>query len=422
MKRDDSQLDDVPGLIGPVAEPQRIWSLDVLRGFALLGILIPNIQAYSMILMAYRNPTAYGDFSGANFLVWYGTNLFFEQKFMTLFSLLFGAGIIVMTRRVSQSGRAAWRYHYRRMLWLLLFGMLHAYLLWFGDILFCYAVSGMVVFWFRNFKSSWLLCLGLLTIAVGSAISLLFGWSMNFWPPEQLAEMRSQWQPPPDVIQAELDAYRGGWIDQMPYRATSALMFETFLLAFFAFWRAAGLMLMGMALLKLGIISGERSNRFYGIVAVLGLGIGLPLVAVENQFNLSRNFAMEYSFFFGNQINYWASLLVSSAYLSIIMLVCRSGVVQWLQNSLAAVGRMAFTNYIAHSVICTTIFYGHGLGYFGYLERIEQFAVVLSIWIVQLVVSPIWLRYFRFGPLEWLWRSLSYWKWQPMRLHTASSP
>ena len=141
--------------IGPVQSGERIRALDVLRGFALLGILVPNIQAFAMISMAYRNPTAYGDFSGLNFVVWYVTNLLFEQKFMTLFSVLFGAGIVLMASRVAKAGGRPWWVHLRRMFWLGLFGMAHAYLLWFGDILFTYAVAGSIVYWLYKLKPRW---------------------------------------------------------------------------------------------------------------------------------------------------------------------------------------------------------------------------------------------------------------------------
>lgn len=403
------------GIAGPVGERDRILALDVLRGFALLGILVPNIQAYSMVSAAYRNPTAYGDFTGGNFVVWYCTNLLFEQKFMTLFSAMFGAGIVLMTGRVAAADQRPAARHYRRMLWLLLFGIAHAYLLWYGDILFAYGIAGLVVYWLRNWRPARLIAMAFLFLAVGSGISLLSGMSMPYWPAEQIAEFREEWKPSPEVVAHELEVYRGSWLQQMQLRAPTAFFFETFLLLILMFWRAGGLMLMGMALFKLNIINGLRSPSFYATAAVVGLGIGLPLVAIENQINLSRDFALKYSFFFGAQINYWASLLISFGYMSIIMLMCKSGWLSWLRSSLAAVGRMALTNYIAHSVICTTIFYGHGFGYFGYLERTQQLGVVVAIWLLQLIVSPLWLARYRFGPLEWLWRSLVYQQRQPLR-------
>jgi uncharacterized protein len=136
-----------------------------------------------------------------------------------------------------------------------------------------------------------------------------------------------------------------------------------------------------------------------------------------------RDFAagwdFRYSFFYGMQFNYWASLLVSLSWVGTIMLASKVAVLIPLTRRLAAVGRMAFTNYIMHTAVCTTLFYGHGFGLIGKVSRVGQFAIVLVIWAVQLVASPIWLCYFLFGPLEWLWRSLTYLQWEPLRRNSG---
>src|SRR5258708_23123865 len=135
---------------GHVAGPERIVPMDVLRGFALLGILVMNIQLFAMVEAAYDNPTAYGDLNGANFLVWLLSHLFADQKFISIFSMLFGAGIVLMWRKAERSGARPARLHYRRMGWLILFGLLHAYLLWYGDILYAYGICGLFVCLFRR--------------------------------------------------------------------------------------------------------------------------------------------------------------------------------------------------------------------------------------------------------------------------------
>ena len=157
------------GAGGPVAETARIDSIDVLRGFALLGILVMNVQLFAMPEAAYYNPTAYGDLEGANLYVWLGGRLLADQKFMTIFSMLFGAGIVLMTTRAEARGETH-RVHYRRMGWLALIGLLHAHLLWAGDILFLYAVCGMLVYPFRGLSPGRLLVVGTATVAVASAI------------------------------------------------------------------------------------------------------------------------------------------------------------------------------------------------------------------------------------------------------------
>jgi len=150
-------------------------------------------------------------------------------------------------------------------------------------------------------------------------------------------------------------------------------------------------------------------------MVALGVFVGLPIIYYGAYRMIASGWAFPYSFTSGQQYNYWASTLVSFAWVGAVMLACRFSALLPLTRRLAAVGRMAFSNYIFHTLICTTIFYGHGLGLFGKVERVGQLAIVLGIWALQLIISPIWLRYFLFGPLEWLWRSLTYFEWEPFR-------
>jgi uncharacterized protein len=401
----------------PVAPSQRIVALDVLRGFALLGILIINIQAFSMPSTAYFNPTAYGDLRGANRWVWALSHILADQKFMTIFSLLFGAGIILLTTRLAERGQSAWKIHYRRNFWLLLFGLAHAYLFWYGDILLLYALCALVVFWFRRLSPPWLIVSGLLSLAVPSALVWFGGATLEYWPPEAYAEMLTDWQPDPMTIQEELTAYRGGWLAQMEARIPHSLEFQTYALSYWGFWRAGGLMLLGMALYKWGVVTAKRSPRFYAAMAIIGLIVGLSAATSGVQQNFAHDWEMAFSRFGpGFQFNYWGSLLVSGGYIGLVMLWAQWGGLARLQAALAAVGRMALSNYLLHTLIATTIFYGHGFGLFGSVERTGQVIIVLAFWACQLVWSPIWLHYFRFGPAEWLWRSLTYWRLQPMSL------
>ena len=404
-----------PVLPCPVGQSDRILSLDVLRGFALLGILVVNIQSFSMISAAYMNPTAYGDLSGANYWAWLLTHVFFDTKFMTIFSMLFGAGIVLMAERAEKTGRSAVGLHCRRMLWLMLFGLLHAHLLWYGDILFLYGVCGLVVCWFRKLRPFFLLGAGLVFLFVGTGISFVSGLSMPYWPDEALAEITMDWQPPPDVVDAEVAAYRGGWLRQMTHRIPAAIEFETLILLVWGIWRAGGLMLVGMALFKLGVFSAERSKRFYLSWIAAAALIGIPVILYGVRQNSAADWDVRYSFFLGPLYNYWAGIVVSLGYVGLVMLVCRSGAATFVQRVLAAVGQTALSNYLFQSIICTTVLYGHGLGWFGAVERVGQLGVVVAVWVLQIVVSPIWMRYFRFGPFEWAWRTLTYLRWQPMR-------
>ncbi len=400
----------------PTRPTERIVAIDILRGFALLGILIMNIQGFAMPAAAYSNPTVYGDLSGVNRWVWTLSHVFADQKFMTIFSLLFGAGIVLMSAKLDARGQRAWGLHYRRTFWLLLIGLAHAYLLWSGDILVAYALCGFWVYWLRRLRPGWQMALGILIVSIPALILLVTSLTMQFTPPEMLQELRADWQPPSETTAEEVASYRGGWLTQMDARVPRSAEFQTVGLLFWGLWRAGGLMLMGMALYRWGVLTGSRSRSFYLGMVILGLAIGLPVVSWGVVQNFAYNWMMEVSKFgVGAQSNYWGSLFISAAYIGLLMLFARSRALPWLQNALAAVGRTALTNYLLQTILATAIFYGHGLGLFGSVERMGQIGIVVAIWVVQLVVSPLWLRHYRFGPLEWLWRSLSYWRFQPLR-------
>jgi uncharacterized protein len=188
---------------------------------------------------------------------------------------------------------------------------------------------------------------------------------------------------------------------------------STVLYHFFIF-DIGGMMLFGIGLLKLGIFSASRSVRDYRILATLGFGIGLPLAAVSVRNDLVSGFdpATTALSTVGLAL---ARVPVALGHVAVVMLIWKAGALRWLTSRLAAVGQMAFSCYILQSLICTTIFYGYGFGLFGRLQRYQLYYVVLGVWVVQFIASPIWLRHFRFGPLEWLWRSLTYVEIQPMR-------
>ncbi len=398
----------------PVAQAERIGALDTLRGYALLGILVMNIMSFSMIFSAYFNPTNWGDLTGLNYWVWFLSHVLFDQKFMTLFSMLFGAGVVLFTERAEAKGESPRRLHYRRMLWLILFGLLHGFLIWYGDILYVYGMCGLLVYLFRRCQPRTLIVVGILFIAAASGLQVLFGWSIQFWPAEEVANMQQMWRPDAAKVAEEMNAYRGGWLEQMQHRVPFFFEFSAIFLWIF-FWRPAGVMLLGMALYKLGALSAQCSTRFYLALIAAAALVGLPLIVYGVRLNEAAGWSLEWSFFHGAQLNYWGSVLVSLGYVGLVMLVCKSGALAWLTARLAAVGQMAFTNYLLHTIICTTIFYGHGLGYFGSVERTGQILIVFAVWAFQLVVSPLWLRHYRFGPFEWLWRSLTYGSPQPFR-------
>ncbi len=401
--------------ISPLSSTDRIISLDVLRGFAILGILIMNIQSFSMVGAAYLNPTAFGDFTGINKWTWLLSHVFADNKFMTIFSMLFGAGIILMSDKIEKAGRKPAALHYRRMFWLLIIGLIHAYLFWHGDILVAYALCGLIVFLFRKLKAGWLLFFGILSLSVGVGLYLFFGMTIEYWPPESLDMSLGFWAPPAEDITAELSAYQGSFQDVFQERFSTSVFMQTMVFLINISWHAGGLMLMGMALYKWGILSGAKSKKFYGVSLVAGIIIGLFLIIYGIKQNFDHIWSFEYSMYLGSQFNYIGSVFISIAYISLIMLILNSGFLKWCQRTLALIGRTALSNYLLQTLICTTIFYGYGFGLFGKIQRWQMIPIVISVWLVQIILTNLWMRKYRFGPVEWLWRSLTYWKIQPMK-------
>ena len=234
------------------------------------------------------------------------------------------------------------------------------------------------------------------------------------------AEVIGGFIPNAAAIAAEIEAYRGSWLEALNVRFETTLAMHIEAIPFYLFWRASGLMLIGMALFKLEILSALRTAAFYNRMILFGLLIGLPLVALSVVQNAMANWDPLYALMGpGMLYNYFGSLGMAAAYIGIVMRLVQLGRLGALMARLSAVGRMAFTNYILQSIICTFVFYGFGLGLFGHVDRAGQLAIVVAIWLVQLALSPIWLNRYRFGPLEWLWRSLTYLQMQPMKKQPA---
>jgi uncharacterized protein len=223
--------------------------------------------------------------------------------------------------------------------------------------------------------------------------------------PVALAAWRAQWTPQPSVIALEVAQYRGGWAEQMAHRVPAALETQTVSFVTHLLWQMTGLMLIGMALFKLGLLSAAWSRAFYLRMGALGFGVGTLLISL----GLWRSFATRWDLLdftlISQQLHYWGNLFVSLGWTALVMLVCQRG---WPLRSVAAVGRMALSNYLLQSVICTTIFYGHGFRLFGRVERTGQFLIVLGVWAFQLLASSAWFGYFAVGPVEWVTRWLVY--------------
>ena len=428
----------------PVSAAERIQALDAVRGFALLGILLMNIVAWAMHLAAYDNPTVAGGATGANLWMWTISHVLVEGKMRALFSMVFGAGIILFTSRLEARGAgvAVADLYYRRTLWLMAFGVAHVYLLWIGEILYPYALCGLALFPFRILRPRSLLVIAASLMLLMSAVSVWTVFDNRATRDKGIEAIRLEkegqtldkdrktakqeyedWlemvQPGPDDIKKDREAFGGGLLEVVGYRAGLVWEFAHSSPYYSPWqWDIWAMMLVGMALFKLGIIGGTRSNAFYLRLAVTAYAIGIGVNSLSAWNNIATRWDPVQRGHFSTTYDL-GRLAVALGHMSLIILMVRIGSLSWLTSRLAAVGQVAFSNYVLQSVICSLLFYGYGFGLYGRLQRYELLYVVLPIWVVQLIVSPIWLRHFRFGPLEWCWRSLTYWKRQPFRIAPA---
>jgi uncharacterized protein len=390
----------------PVAAGDRYESLDVLRGIAVLGILMVNAAFFFMYWGVQSYPPAHMSVEGANGTAWLTMHVFFELKFVTLFSCLFGAGIMLM---VGDEPGASLKLHYSRMRWLLAIGLIHGFVFWFGDILTPYAIVGMLAVLFRRMSVPKLLIWGLVGIALTNALVVVQGWAATLSP--QMYEP-APFGPVPDAdtLQMWVGAYQAGFLESRPFNAIgNAVALLSQLIAFSP--RLIGVMLIGMALYKSGFLLARWSVGAYAISAAVTLIPGLGALWWSGSAALASGFTPD-AIFTTQSVNAFASLAVAFGYASVIMLVCKAPWMKLIRLPFAAAGRMAFTNYLSQTTIMLVL--GVGLGLYGTLERVEQMQIVVLVWIAQLIISPLWLTVFRFGPAEWLWRSLSYGKVQPI--------
>jgi uncharacterized protein len=429
-------------MLSPTGKAERINSLDITRGIALFGILLMNIVGFGLF-NSYADPTNMGGSTGWNLKVWWINTMFFEGTMRGLFSMLFGAGIILFTSRVTDhtQGLSVTDTYFRRILWLLLFGIIHSYLLlWSGEILYPYALIGLIAYSFRNWLPKHLVAGAVILLIMAMALNTYdYTTTKNIAEAASAAEIKkdsgnelskaeqasiAKWEeivsdekPTPEQIADHVAERHKGYLSNVLFRAGKSEYMQTTYMYRHFFWDIFAMMLLGMAFLRNGIFKAARTNRFYLIMAIAGYSIGLTTNYLETDYLMRQQFSI-LSFLKADITYDVGRVFTTLGHIAVIMLFIKSGLVMFLQKALAAVGQMAFTNYIMHTIICNILFLGFGFALFGQLQRYELYYVVFSIWVLQLILSPIWLSYFRFGPLEWAWRSLTYWQKQPIRKNT----
>ena len=402
-----------------LAEP-RIATLDIIRGVAVMGILAMNIVAFAMPFQAYMNPYAYGMESPADLASWLFNFILVDGKMRGLFTLLFGASMLLVIGRAEAAGEDSASVHYCRMAWLLVFGLIHFYFIWFGDILAGYAMVGMIA-WFFHDKSPRSLTvwgIGLLLVQFllfASLAAPFFGLA-----PDGATADAATWQaieakfgvPSPDILAGKAAIFTGSFGDIAGYQLSQNLLDPFVGLMLFG-WETLAYMLFGMAALKSGFLGGSHENARYRRVTALGFGIGIPVYVLLAWGLFASGFSVPAILSLSLAATVLVRPLMVIATAALIILVTRPG--GRLVARIAAAGRAAFTNYLGTSILMTALFYGWGFGLWGEFSRVELWLVVVAMWALMLLWSKPWLNRFRYGPLEWLWRTLARWEWQKMR-------
>jgi uncharacterized protein len=477
----------------PVIDPgekgtsSRVFSLDVLRGIALLGILVISIWEFGGFSVNKQTFFRTGT-HGGNYNLLSLVTILFEGKMRALFAIVFGAGIILFVSKKDHPSTLAYPDLYiRRMLWLMIFGIFNAIvLLWPGDILFQYAALGILLFPFWRMPRK-----GLLIAAIASTLIYC---GKNYWNYADdkktynrflaVSAVEKKFASADTATKQKIDSllkikgndplsnklvndpllnrYKNdtltkqqtrdkqaweGMLKRLKYdstadktemkamRSTSYAKIwdhllgksqnkESYWLYRTGIWDIGSMMFLGMALLGFGFFSDRFSVKKYIFIAVPCIIIGLLLAWFRNHYwdvkladyvkYLDKNF-IPYDQFFPIE-----RFLLAIGYAGLIVSLIRANILKWLWRTLATAGRMAFTNYFLQTIICTVFFYGYGFGNFGRLSQLQLYFAVVEIWLTLIVFSVIWLKYFTMGPVEWLWRSLVYWKKLPIKKQGSS--
>ncbi len=415
--------------MGAVTETDRIATLDIVRGVAVMGILAMNIVAFAMPIQAYFNPLAYGDGGLGDIITWFVNFVLVDGKMRGFFSFLFGASTLLVIERAEAAGASPASTHYWRMVWLLVFGLIHLYLIWWGDILAQYALIGMVAYAFRNQlpRALFVWALGLLALQiafVGSGTSFFYAAQAAATAPNASPEQVELWrQISADFVpltgaalQFDLATYRGDYAGILEYRVHK-MLWSPLIQLFFGGWETLAYMLLGMAALKTGFLTGAWERRRYARVALITLGIGIPAYIVLGWILYRAEFGVPDIFAVSMTATILVRPLLIVGYAALVILLSARGGA--LVDRIGATGRAAFTNYLGTSLVMTTVFYGYGFGLYGELDRPMLYLFVLAMWALMLIWSKPWLERFQYGPFEWLWRSLSRFSLQPMRRRPA---
>ncbi|MEO6361348.1 MAG: DUF418 domain-containing protein [Sphingomicrobium sp.] len=414
------------------ANLQRLNCLDVLRGVAVMGILVMNINNWGLGRPGYWNAAAIGGADGLNLAVWWFDTVFAADKMRGLFSIMFGASTLLVIQRAMAKAESPARVHYSRMIALLILGYAHYALVWRSDILVLYASCGLLLFLFHKLspRALWIwagvfFLAALIPAALFTIPPGLAGYGLMAHPSADLLaafnDLNLSNGPNSPQTAADLALHRSGYSELFHSRVIEHT-FDRFEMLQYEGAETVSLMLIGMALFKQRMLTGEWAIGRYRRWAIVGIGTGLVANVILAVWQL--RVGMNGYAVLTSQI-LWSmpfDFAMAIGYAALVMAWVKSGGPSWLLDRIAAVGRMAFTNYLMTSIIMTTIFYGYGLGLTGMLERAELFLVMLGMWALMVAWSKPWLDRYQYGPFEWLWRSLARTRLQPMRKSPPLDP
>ena len=434
-----TEVASIPNITpAPIADKARIRSIDTLRGVALCGILLLNIIGFANSFGAYSSPVFDGATDGINLFTFMTVDILFEGSMRAIFSMLFGAGFLIFMTKPDADPDMVKSLFRRRTALLVGFGLVNAYIfVWVGDILVAYGMTGFLLYYFRDFEAKKLaicsLAIFVLLMFVHSGSHLSYAYARKAvleiealpvgteltgeqeatlanW--DTILELQSMTT---ELVAEELEIKKSGYGGNFVASAKMNIFLQTVGYLFSILWDVLAMMLLGMAFLKWKILDTSRSIRFYVGMVVLGFGIGIPVNYWETITFVNSGFALEWiatarpTYDIGR-------LTLAIGYIGLVMLICKAGILSWFRSAMSAVGRMALTNYLSQSIICNFIFMGFGFGLAGELERHQIYYVVFGVWVFQIITSLLWLERYRYGPAEWLWRSMTYKKKQPLAL------
>jgi len=435
--------------VSVTARGERLTSLDVLRGVAVLGILLVNIVGMGRVVDAAgyygHDGGPAGGWNRYDQVAWWFSQLVVEGTMRGLFTLLFGAGFLLFCARdATADGRSdIGTLYLRRVGWLVAFGIAHALLLlWVGDILIIYGLVGPALYLFRDAPPRRLIAVAGVLLAALTVWSTHGAWEdRTLARPAEAARQEAAAGAVLDEAQAavvedwnerlagagldeqrwaeEIEARRGGFAVNFRFAWN---LFHSWLLDWSTVWwmlDALAFMLIGAALLRLDVITGRRSAAFYGRLALAGYALGLPLNALETWTVVQADFVP--GLVWPVATYQLGRLAVTLGHVGLVLWLVRRGVLRRSLAALAATGRMALTNYLGQSAIAAVLFSGFGFGLYAELSRAPLFGVALAIWVAQVALSVWWLGRYRMGPMEWVWRGLTYGSWPPLRHLTAPS-